>query len=129
MQKSDNKNEIKKTKASELFEEWKKEWKNRSQFGISNCAWYMAKYYVTAYIFSPLAIIGTIYLFNWLLNGHFFNYGPLCLEYLIQSKNGDELTNPMDKFLPTITKCGFRKFGLTASVERSDAMCMLLQNE
>ena len=89
----------------------------------------MAKYYVTAYIFSPLAIVATTWLLNWLLNGHFLNYGPLCLEYLVQSKNGDKLTNPMDKFLPTITKCSFRKFGLTASVERSDAMCMLLQNE
>jgi len=60
------------------------------------------------------------------LGGSFFFYGKNALSYLA----GDihDVNNPLNKIFPKVTKCLWKKFGTSGTIETYDSLCVLPRN-
>ncbi|XP_076033170.1 innexin inx2-like [Oratosquilla oratoria] len=77
-------------------------------------------------VFAVAIAIGNIFFTDKFLGGAFLNYGPGVLSYLNTDVHDPD--NPMNAVFPKVTKCTWRKFGATATIERHDALCVLPLN-
>ncbi|ODM89472.1 Innexin inx1, partial [Orchesella cincta] len=71
-------------------------------------------------------IVFQMFLMNWFFSGDFMKYGIQVLAF-----DEEEQANRDDHMIyvfPRITKCIFRKFGPSGSVEKHDALCLLPMN-
>lgn len=86
---------------------------------------YAAKYFFCN-ILNLANVIGQMFLINKFLGGAFLEYGPEVWKW---SQAGPEVrTDPLIEVFPRVTKCTFRKFGFTGTIERHDVMCLLPVN-
>lgn len=72
-------------------------------------------------------VIFQMFLMDWFFNGDFRNYG---LNVMMNMGDEDQ-ENRFDHMIyvfPRVTKCTFRKFGPSATIEKHDAICILPLN-
>ncbi|XP_075677242.1 innexin inx2-like [Dermatophagoides pteronyssinus] len=71
-------------------------------------------------------IIIQIRLINKFLGGYFHQYGPDVYHFLMNYNDG--MINPMIRVFPRVTKCTFRMFGASGTLEKHDTLCILSIN-
>jgi len=86
---------------------------------------YVVKYWFCEMLCFVVVIIN-LYMVNAFLGGEFLSYGTDVLEY--SNMDQDERVDPMIFVFPRMTKCTFRKFGPSGTVEKHDAFCLLPLN-
>ncbi|XP_043203825.1 innexin inx2-like [Amphibalanus amphitrite] len=85
-------------------------------------------YYLRFVICDALNIVNVIFnivFTNRFLNGEFYSYGSRCWEYF---NNVNATVSPMSETFPKLTKCTFQKFGVSGTVQKLDAICVLALN-
>ena len=85
----------------ELFEEWNES----KKFGI----FFLIKFNLVNYVLNTSAILCIFYGFDWLFDGNFIRYGPVWFDWFRRNSMNGGYINPMDRFLPKMTKCSFRR--------------------
>ena len=92
--------------------------------------WYFRKFFITNYILNGIILSIVCYCTHALLNERFFTYGYEYIHYLTNKdfESAKYLINPMDILFPKITKCEYRRIGLSGSNETHGALCMVLLN-
>ncbi|KAM3959195.1 innexin 4 [Aphomia sociella] len=78
-------------------------------------------------------VIGQIFLLDIFLGGAFRNYGTAValftqLPRVPKNMIDFDIVNPMDQFFPKLTKCYFRKYGPSGSLQLRDRLCVLPLN-
>jgi len=86
---------------------------------------YVFKYWACE-VLCFIVVIMNIYMVNAFLGGEFLSYGSEVIEY--SNMDQAERVDPMIYVFPRMTKCTFRKFGSSGSIERMDALCLLPLN-
>jgi len=87
------------------------------------------KYAASFFLVELLAfanVVANLFLTNKFLGGTFFEYGPQVIDFV--DTPDINRTDPMVKIFPTISKCNFRTFGPSGTVEVHDTMCVLAVN-
>ncbi|CAH2231976.1 jg4037 [Pararge aegeria aegeria] len=82
---------------------------------------------------SELGLVGQIFLLDLFLGGAFRNYGAAVAAFTHIPKVPNnfldyELVNPMDQYFPKLTKCWFRSYGPSGSMQHKDRLCVLPLN-
>ncbi|XP_037082838.1 innexin inx2-like [Pollicipes pollicipes] len=67
-----------------------------------------------------------MFLINRFINGEFMSYGPRCVQYF--SNSSSMSVSPLTDTFPKLTKCEFQSFGVSGTVEKLDAICVLALN-
>lgn len=77
-------------------------------------------------VFNFINITAQIFFVNFFLDGEFTTYG---IDVLKLSELDVELrTDPMSRVFPKVTKCSFKKYGPSGSVQNFDSLCILPLN-
>ena len=77
--------------------------------------------------FLNLAIVlGQMFLFDFFVGGEFFTYGLEAIKHLFMEP--EDRRDPMSVVFPKVTKCYFRKYGVSGSLETVDGLCVLPLN-
>ncbi len=71
-------------------------------------------------------VLGQIYFMDYFLGGHFASYGMDVLA--LTEQDARSRADPMAQLFPKMTKCIFRKFGPSGTVEKLDALCVMPLN-
>ncbi|XP_029176754.1 innexin inx7-like [Nylanderia fulva] len=81
-------------------------------------------YYLTlCEILNFANVIGQIYFTDFFLQGAFLGLGQAISESLPKDK-----VDPLDIVFPKVTKCIFRKYGPSGSIQKHDALCVMALN-
>ncbi|CAK1596461.1 unnamed protein product [Parnassius mnemosyne] len=80
-----------------------------------------------------LNVIGQIFLLDLFLGGSFRNYGTAVAAFTHSPRLPADMTdfvsvNPMDRYFPKLTKCWFRSYGPSGSIQLKDRLCVLPLN-
>lgn len=59
-------------------------------------------------------------------DGAFLTYGLRVIEFL--NSDDEDRVDPMVEIFPRMTKCTFRKFGVSGDLEKHDSLCILPLN-
>ena len=91
--------------------------------------------YCFKFMFANYFLNGVILMIVWkcthaLLNERFYTYGSDLIAYLTQPEfeKAEYLINPMDVLFPKMTKCEYRRIGLSGTNETHGALCIVLLN-
>merc|ERR1719228_2631822 len=68
-------------------------------------------------------VVGNIYFVDAFLGGEFTTYGIKVLSFL--EADPEKRIDPMAAVFPRVTKCTFRKFGPSGTIQRHDSLCVL----
>merc|ERR1719270_1219415 len=71
-------------------------------------------------------VIGQMFLINRFLGGVFMTYGTDVINW--SESAAEQRTDPMIDVFPRVTKCSFHKYGVSGTIEKHDAMCVLALN-
>lgn len=71
-------------------------------------------------------VVSNIYFTDYFLGGTFLQYGSDVLNFI--EMDDINRTDPMVKIFPTVSKCNFRAFGPSGTIEKHDSMCVLAVN-
>ena len=71
-------------------------------------------------------VFGQLYLMDFFLGGHFATYGTDV--FTLSEQDARFRADAMSRLFPKMTKCTFRKFGPSGTVERIDALCVMPLN-
>ncbi|XP_023179749.1 innexin inx3 [Drosophila hydei] len=86
--------------------------------------------YSFAYFFCELLnfinVIVNIFMVDKFLGGAFMSYGTDVLKF--SNMDQDLRYDPMIEIFPRLTKCTFRKFGPSGSIQKHDTLCVLALN-
>ena len=61
-------------------------------------------------------------------NRAFEKYGVEAFQFLSDKENYHHQINPLEKIFPKMTKCLFKRFGPTGTIEKNDALCTVPLN-
>ncbi|VVC86537.1 innexin inx2-like [Leptidea sinapis] len=89
--------------------------------------------YTICEILNLVNVIGQIFLLDYFLGGAFRNYGAAVASFTHIPKVPNNFldyasVNPMDEFFPKLTKCWFRMYGPSGTIEVKDRLCVLPLN-
>ncbi|XP_026499008.1 innexin inx2-like [Vanessa tameamea] len=89
--------------------------------------------YAFCEILNLLNVVGQIFLLDLFLGGAFRNYGAAVAAFThipkVPSNFKDfSSINPMDQFFPKLTKCWFRSYGPSGTLQLKDRLCVLPLN-
>ncbi|XP_039753949.1 innexin inx2-like [Pararge aegeria] len=89
--------------------------------------------YAFCEILNLVNVVGQIFLLDLFLGGAFRNYGAAVAAFTHIPKVPNnfldyELVNPMDQYFPKLTKCWFRSYGPSGSMQHKDRLCVLPLN-
>ncbi|ODM89993.1 Innexin inx1 [Orchesella cincta] len=87
--------------------------------------WYTLRYWFCELLCLVNIILQMVFM-NWFFKGDFLLYGLKVLTF--DDKDQEERYDHMIYVFPRVTKCIFRKFGPSGSIEKHDAICILPQN-
>lgn len=86
--------------------------------------------YAFRYFFCELLclvnVIGQMYLMNCFVNGEFVSLGMRVINQSISDQEYRQ--DPLIFVFPRMTKCTFRRFGVSGDLQKYDALCILGQN-
>ena len=88
---------------------------------------YCQKYFICNYIFNFMTLLGACLFTNHLLHGKFYTYGSDYLTYYFTEDRHD-LVSPTEEVFPKMTKCNYRRFGTSGSIEKNTALCTIPLN-
>jgi len=71
-------------------------------------------------------VLGQMYFMDRFLGGEFSTYGLKVLHYT--ELDPKERADPMAVVFPKVSKCTFRKYGVSGTIEKHDALCVLPLN-
>ncbi|ODM96373.1 Innexin inx1 [Orchesella cincta] len=95
-----------------------------------NDRWNQHNKYAFRYWFCELLcfvnVILQMIIMNWFFKGDFITYGWKVLGF--GDVNQDDRVDHMVYVFPRVTKCTFRKFGNSQTIEKKDALCILPLN-
>ena len=91
--------------------------------------------YLLKFMFANYLLNGVVLWIVWkcthaLLNERFYTYGSELISYLTNKEfeSAEHLINPMDILFPKMTKCEYRRIGLSGTNETHGALCIVLLN-
>lgn len=84
--------------------------------------------YVTCEVLNLTNVICQILFLNAFLGSEFRYYGVYALLANWREELEKEQKNPIEWLFPTVTKCLYKKYGFSGSVETRDGMCFLPNN-
>lgn len=67
-----------------------------------------------------------MFLIDAFLNGTFMTYGTEVLKFAFTDQ--EERNDPMIRVFPRMTKCTFKKYGPSGTIQTHDALCVLALN-
>ncbi|KAG0726928.1 Innexin inx2 [Chionoecetes opilio] len=73
-----------------------------------------------------VVVVGNIYFTDLFLGGTFLTYGTEVISF--PDMDPEKRVDPMTRIFPRVTKCTFRKFGSSGTIETHDTMCVLAVN-
>ncbi|XP_046396700.1 innexin inx3 [Ischnura elegans] len=86
--------------------------------------------YAAAYFFCELLnlanVIGNLFFVDTFLGGVFLTYGTDVIQF--SGMDQEDRVDPMVAIFPRVTKCTFRKYGPSGSLQDHDALCILALN-
>jgi len=68
-------------------------------------------------------VIGNIYFIDFFLGGEFSTYGLQVASFI--EDDPTRRTDPMTRVFPRMTKCIYKKFGASGTIQTHDALCLL----
>jgi len=68
-------------------------------------------------------VVGNIYFIDTFLDGEFSTYGAQVARFV--NEDPSLRTDPMTRVFPRLTKCIYKKFGASGSIQTHDALCLL----
>ena len=71
-------------------------------------------------------VLGQMFLMDFFVGGEFFTYGFEAIGHHFMEHQ--ERSDPMSVVFPKMTKCFFRKYGVSGSLEIIDGLCVLPLN-
>lgn len=71
-------------------------------------------------------VVGNIYFTDFFLDGTFMTYGTEVINF--PDMDPQHRVDPMTRIFPRVSKCTFRKFGSSGTIETHDTMCVLAVN-
>ena len=71
-------------------------------------------------------VIGQLICFDFFVGGEFFTFGSQVLEHHFMETQ--DRSDPMSIVFPKVTKCSFKKYGSSGSLENVDGLCILPLN-
>lgn len=77
-------------------------------------------------LLNAINIVLQIWVWNKVFNGKFLSFGPDVVNFA--SSQNDTIDDPISALFPKITKCNFRYFGPSGSIQQIDAVCVLPLN-
>ncbi|KAG5869925.1 Innexin shaking-B, partial [Gonioctena quinquepunctata] len=87
--------------------------------------WWAYKYYFCE-ILALANVIGQMFLMNRFFDGAFLMFGFEVLSFI--NADQEDRMDPMIQIFPRMTKCTFRKYGVSGDEEKHDALCILPLN-
>eukprot|EP00095_Tigriopus_kingsejongensis_P005712 maker-scaffold459_size165548-snap-gene-0.21 protein:Tk05712 transcript:maker-scaffold459_size165548-snap-gene-0.21-mRNA-1 annotation:"innexin inx2" len=94
-------------------------------YNRNNHEFYALKFFLCEFL-NFVNVFGQIYFMDFFLGGEFTQYG---IDVLAMTElQPEEREDPMSKVFPKVTKCTFRKFGPSGTVETFDGLCVLPLN-
>ena len=99
------------------------------RYGPSN-NWYCFKFFLSNYFLNGFVLVIVWVCTHHLLNYRFYSYGSELISFLTnpEFERAEYLINPMDIVFPKMTKCEYRRIGLTGTNEVHGALCVVLLN-
>lgn len=95
-----------------------------------NCALHTHGSYAFGYFFCEILnfvnVVGNIFFVDKFLGNTFLNYGTKVIEF--SNRDPENRTDPMIAIFPRMTKCVFRMYGPSGSIQNHDALCILPLN-
>jgi len=70
--------------------------------------------------------LANLFFTNAFVGGAFFDYGRGALSYVLGDV--EDMDNPLNNVFPKVSKCMWRKFGASGTIETYDALCVLPRN-
>ncbi|GFT46218.1 innexin shaking-B [Nephila pilipes] len=97
--------------------------------------WYAAEYMLCEF-FAVINVICQFYLTDRFFEGYFWKYGINVIQFallpedykIFQNATLETQNNPMVVLFPRVTKCIFRMYGRTSTVETFDVLCVMTLN-
>jgi len=71
-------------------------------------------------------VVIQIFVTDAFLGGEFSKYGLEALKFSVMDP--EERVDPMSRVFPRMTKCTFRKYGPSGTIQKADALCILGMN-
>jgi len=87
--------------------------------------WYAFRYWFCE-VLCLINVIFQMFVMNWFFKGDFLTYGLDVLT--LDDDDQDDRVDNMIYVFPRVTKCTFRKFGPSGTIEKLDALCILPLN-
>lgn len=87
--------------------------------------WYAYKYFFCE-VLALINVVGQMFLMDKFFDGAFLTYGLRVIEFL--NSDDEDRADPMVEIFPRMTKCTFRKFGVSGDLEKHDSLCILPLN-
>ncbi|GFT46211.1 innexin shaking-B [Nephila pilipes] len=101
--------------------------------------WATHNAYAAQYFFCELLaliiVLGQFYMLEVFFDGRFINFGAKIIEYFTSdeyyrqiAERQNIMKNPMIMLFPRVTKCIFRKYGESSTIENKDVLCVMPLN-
>ncbi|KAJ8973836.1 hypothetical protein NQ317_017993 [Molorchus minor] len=87
--------------------------------------WWAYKYYFCE-VLALINVIGQMFLMNRFFDGAFLMFGLEVINFI--NSDQEDRIDPMIQIFPRMTKCTFRKYGVSGDEEKHDALCILPLN-
>lgn len=84
-------------------------------------AWAIKLYLADVILFAN--VVGNIFFIDMFLGGEFSTYGLQVASFV--QEDSFNRTDPMTRVFPRMTKCIYKKFGPTGTIQTYDALCLL----
>nr|CAI5825059.1 unnamed protein product [Callosobruchus analis] len=87
--------------------------------------WWAYKYYFCE-VLALVNVVGQMFLMNRFFDGAFLMFGFDVISFV--NSDQEDRIDPMIQIFPRMTKCTFRKYGVSGDQEKHDALCILPLN-
>jgi hypothetical protein len=71
-------------------------------------------------------VVGQVYFMDYFLDGEFSTYGSDVIRFA--QMESEDTVDPMSRVFSKVTKCTFRNYGPSGTVQKFDGLCMLHLN-
>jgi len=88
-------------------------------------SWYASVFYLCD-LLNLANVIFQMYFINIFLGGVFMQYGTAVLSF--SEMEPEDRNDPLIEVFPRLTKCTFHKYGVSGTIEKHDALCLLALN-
>ncbi|XP_066140017.1 innexin shaking-B isoform X1 [Euwallacea fornicatus] len=87
--------------------------------------WWAYRYYFCE-VLALINVVGQMFLMNKFFDGAFLMFGFDVIAFI--NTDQEDRIDPMIQIFPRMTKCTFRKYGVSGDEEKHDALCILPLN-